>query len=81
VYRWAVGNQICARFLRQIVPYTIVKGEEIAIALELQASIDLWKFKLGNHSRFHPERDRVLADRERLCLKISELKHLTFPTA
>lgn len=78
VFVWNVSSQNAARFFRLILPYLIIKREEVELALELQASIDEWKFRLGNKWAYHPERDAVLAHRDDLRLRISELKHRTF---
>ena len=81
LYLWTVTSATCADFLRQIRPYVVVKAEEVDVALELQDSIDAWKHKLGHHYKLHPQRDRVIAHRERLYARISELKRVTFDLA
>lgn len=75
---WNASSLIAANFFRRILPHLIVKREEVELALELQASIDEWKFKLGNKWAYHPERDAVLAYRDELRHRISELKRRTF---
>lgn len=75
---WNVSSQKAATFFRLILPYLIIKREEVELALELQASIDEWRFKLGNRWAYHPERDAVLAYRDSIARRISELKHRTF---
>lgn len=78
VFVWNVSSLNAAKFFRRIMPFLIIKREEVELALELQASIDEWRFKLGNKWAYHPDRDAVLAYRDDLRRRISELKHRTF---
>lgn len=79
-FGWIVASQTAATFLRRVLPYLIVKRDEAEIALEVQASIDEWKFKLGNRGGFHPDRDKVFAHRKALAARLFELKHRSFST-
>jgi hypothetical protein len=74
-YCWTVSSKRAVAFLKQIRPYCLVKGEEIDIALRLQSNIDKWRFKLGNQHKTHPERNAVMAEREKMFHEITKLKH------
>lgn len=78
LYQIVLGSAIAARFLRAIQPYCIVKAEQISLALELQSSIEEWKFRLGNQHRKHPQRDAIMARRWEIAEKIKALKHERF---
>lgn len=71
-FTWGVANQKAANFLRQIRPYVNIKSDEIDIALQLQANIDLHRGKYGN------QRDEVLAYRDTLYQQCKALKKRTF---
>lgn len=75
---WNVSSQKAAAFLRSVLPHLIVKRAEVELALQLQASVDEWKHKLGHHHALHPRRDEVFAEREALARRITELKHVRF---
>ena len=79
LYTWNVSSQLMCTFLRKVMPYLIVKKDEAELALELQDSIDRYKFKLGNRYWLHPERDAILARRAEIATEMSALKHRIFP--
>ena len=75
---WNVASQKAATFLRGVLPHLVVKRRETELALELQASIDQWKHKLGSRHGFHERRDEVFAYRAHLARQIADLKHVEF---
>lgn len=75
---WNAASQKACAFLRDVLPHLIVKRDEAELALEVQASIDQWKHKLGCHHALHAQRDEVFAYRDALAVKIAELKHVRF---
>jgi hypothetical protein len=79
VFVWNVASQKAAVFLQAVLPYLVVKREQAELALQLQASIDKWKHKLGHRYGFHEQRDEIFAERKRLAEKISALKKQSFP--
>ena len=72
---WVAGSQIACSFLKKVLPHLIIKQEQAKLALELQASIDKWKFKFPGK---HPQRERIFAHREDLVTRITALKHVHF---
>ena len=78
LYQIVLGSAAAAKFLRAVGPYCIVKAEQISLALELQSSIEAWKFRLGNQYRKHPQRDAIMAHRWEIAEKIKALKHERF---
>lgn len=75
---WKTSSQKACAMLRQILPFLIVKREEVELALELQASIDAHKFKLGNQFWKHKDHTAIFAYRESIADRISALKHRNF---
>lgn len=78
-YTWHIASQIASEFFEKVAPYLIVKKEEVLLAQKLQANINKYRFKLGCHYAFHPERDEIFAYRADLAAQISALKKKTFP--
>lgn len=78
LYTWNLSSQVMAKFLRRVLPYLIVKKEEVILALELQASIDRYKHKLGGHCYRHPDREAIFAHRAKLAAEIKALKSRSF---
>jgi len=80
-FSWIVANQKAATFLRRILPFAIVKLDEIVIALKLQDHIDANPYISAgrNHMLERKNRDKILAYREELCIQISALKKRSFP--
>lgn len=78
LYQWALSSAAAAEFLRAIGPFCVVKAEQVALALQLQLSIEAWRHRLGNQYRRHPERDAVMAYRAGIAEKIRTLKHQRF---
>lgn len=74
---WVIGSQTAAGFFRQILPFLIVKRDEVELALQLQGNIDKYchKFK---HRAQSDERDAVRAYREDVAAQIYALKKRTF---
>lgn len=78
-FAWNLGSSTAANFLREILPYLIVKREEAEIALLLQANIDEYRHKLGSpFGGYHPQRDEIFAYRRSLAAQITALKRRTF---
>lgn len=65
------GSQIAATFLRRLLPYAIVKREEIIVALELQDNIDQNPYHPGKKQE---NRQELLAIREDIYQRLSALK-------
>lgn len=81
LYAWVFASKQGRGVLRLMRPHLVVKAAEVDLALELQDSIDTWKFKLGSRYFKHPERDAIFAYRKRLASEMSELKHIRFDPA
>jgi hypothetical protein len=79
LYTWNFSSQVAARFLRRVLPYLIVKREEAELALELQANIDEYRFKLGNQYWLHSDREAIFARRAEIAAQVKALKHRIFP--
>lgn len=78
-YSWILGSQKAASFLRLVLPHLIIKREQAELGLKLQESIDAYKHtKLGNQYGFHPDRERVHAERQRIADEITRLKWLPY---
>jgi hypothetical protein len=86
-FTWHIASQTAATFFRQIVPYLIIKREEVELALRLQDDIDagqMTKFKgwhngKSERNRNDPERLAIHAYREDLANQLFALKKRTFP--
>lgn len=80
-FTWILASQKAASFLRRIEPYSIVKKDEIHIALRLQEHIDTNPYIPAgkNHEYERKSRTRILAYRERLYRQIAILKKRSFP--
>ncbi len=78
---WSVGSQIAAAFLRRIQPHTIVKRDEIDIAITLQDHIDQNPYISAGRNHMHERkgREELLAYREDLFHRITALKKRSFP--
>jgi hypothetical protein len=79
-FTWVVSSQKAAAFLRIIHPFSIVKRDEIDIALELQRHIDSNPYVSGgrNHMEERPDREKIIAYRDDLFQKITALKKRSF---
>lgn len=79
VFTWHTASQTAAGFLKLVFPHLIVKREEVELALQLQANIDEYRYKLGHHHSLHPDRDRIFAYRQELADQILALKKRSYP--
>ena len=77
-FTWNVVSRNANDFLKRIFPYLVIKQDQVALALKLQESIDLYKGQLGNQYRFHPDRDRIFAERAAMAEEIHRLKKVAF---
>jgi hypothetical protein len=80
---WGIHNQGVAPFLRRILPYVIVKREEVELVLALRDHIDQNPYHhkgrdVGNNRK--DIRDEILAYREDLYMKCKILKKRAYPT-
>ena len=74
-YFWTARSKEACAFLSAVLPFLVVKREEVILCLELQANIETYKFKLGNRFWKHPDHAQIIAHRQRLADQVSELKH------
>lgn len=74
-YMWKTSSQEACTFLRQVLPFLVVKREESVLCLELQANIEAHKFKLGNRFWKHADHAGILALRQSLADQVRDLKH------
>lgn len=79
-FHWSIGDRKAATFLRAIRPYSVIKADEIDLALALRNHIDLNKYVSPgrNHMTERPDRDVILAYRESLYLQCRQLKKRAF---
>ena len=79
-FTWIVASQYAATFLRKIQPFSIVKRDEIDIALAFQAHIDGNPYVSPgrNHMNERPNRESIIAYRDDLFHKITALKKRSF---
>jgi hypothetical protein len=75
VYTWIAVSRVASAFLRKVHPFLINKQEEAEAALALEDSIARYKYNL----RCEPDRANVLAYRESLRKKITDLKKRSYP--
>ena len=80
-FTWTFASQVGASFLRRIHPYSVVKREEIELALKLQDHIDNNPYISAgrNHMDERPNKEAINAYREDLHLQITALKKRSFP--
>lgn len=80
-FTWTFASQQGATFLRRILPYSVVKREEIELALQLQAHIDDNHYLPAgrNHMDERPDRVEIFAYRDILHDKIRDLKKRSYP--
>lgn len=79
LWTWNISSQIAADFLRKVLPYLIVKREEAELALELQANIDEFRYKLGNQHWLHSDREAIFARRAEIAEQMKALKRRSYP--
>lgn len=81
-FTWTFASQIGATFLRRIHPFSVVKKDEIEIALLLQDHIDANRYVPAgrNHMDERPNRDEIYAYRDDLFTRITALKKRSFPS-
>lgn len=77
---WGVSNKKAAAFLRIIRPFTLIKSDEIDIALKLQEHIEQNTYVSSgrNHMTERPNRAEILFYREKLFQQCKELKTRSF---
>ena len=78
LFSWILGSKVAARFLESVLPYSVVKKPEAELAIEFQKHVDQYRGKLGNQYRLHPERARILRERQNMKDKLLSLKHPRF---
>jgi hypothetical protein len=80
-FNWKLASQKAAAFLRRIEPYSVVKQDEINVALQLQEHIDNNPYiPTGkNHEYERKDRAQILEYREKLYKQITLLKKRSFP--
>lgn len=74
-FMWETKSQDACIFLRQVLPFLVVKLDEAILCLDLQANIETYKFKLGNRFWKHTDHASIVAYRQSLADRVSELKH------
>jgi hypothetical protein len=78
-FTWSFASQTAASFLQSILPHLIIKREQAELALELQASINQFKHKLGfRGGNLHPQHAEIRAHREDLYRRITAAKHVRY---
>jgi hypothetical protein len=77
VFNWQVGSQKAASFFRLVLPFLIIKKEQVELALKLQESIDSHKFR-GSSERTAVLRQNVWDERDALANRIRELKKVSY---
>lgn len=76
LFTWNISSQIAASFLRQVLPFLIVKKDEAVLCLHLQSHID--EHKIGIKKRDYPNKEAIFSYRASLAREIALLKHRTF---
>jgi hypothetical protein len=76
---WTITSQKAKAFLQRIYPYLIVKKTEAELALKFQENVDAHTYQSENPLRSHPNREAIMAERQRLADEIKALKHVAFP--
>src|SRR3990167_3665249 len=74
-FMWDSKSKDACAFLRQVLPFLVVKREEAILCLDLQANIETYKFKLGNRFWKHPNHAGIVAYRQSLADQVKALKH------
>ncbi len=75
VYSWIAIGHTATRFLQSVLPYLLVKSNQAELVVELQASVDKHKHRLGGGrgrgggNRKSTNRDAVMSYRETLFQK------------
>lgn len=77
-FSWVAGSRVGVDFLKRILPFLIVKREEVKLALKLQQSIDEHDYRSGARYKDVKSRKKELDKREKLFQKITKLKHLSY---
>ena len=78
-FSWVISSKTAASFFKKVMPYLVIKREQVVLATTLQENIDKYCHILGNQYRLHPDRDRILAERAAIAGEIRRLKKETFP--
>jgi hypothetical protein len=79
-FHWGISDRMAVTFLRAIRPYTVIKADEIDLALALGEHIKRNRYTSSgrNHMTERPNRDAILAYRESLYLQCKQLKKRAF---
>lgn len=79
IYRWAIVTNNAYRFLSDIREFSIVKHEQIEIALAFQDHIALHKTKMVGANADPIYKQQVFAERAMMCDRMRILKKENFP--
>jgi hypothetical protein len=79
IFRWAVTSLKAEAFLLEIQPFSLVKREQIDLAIAFQAHIRTHKSKMVGANGDLALRAKLFAERATLCDQIRLLKKQEFP--
>lgn len=79
IYRWAAVSNGAYDFLKVIQPFSIVKRQQIDIAITFQEHIRTYKSKMVGNRGDLALRARLFAERAAMCEQIRLLKKEEFP--
>lgn len=80
LFVWTIGSRKAANFLKAIRPYTIIKSDEIDVALKLQDHISSTPYvRTGRRGVPRAGFEEIREYRESLYLEIAQLKKRSFP--
>lgn len=65
-FQWSVCGQIALRFMKAIHPYTIVKREQIELAIRIQECMSTNKSIMNRHSKSHSEKATIFGSPGRM---------------
>jgi len=73
-FQWSVSGQIALGFMKAIFPYSLVKREQLELAIQIQECISANKSITARRPNPHPDKDAILARRLDLALRLADLK-------
>lgn len=83
LFSWIITSRVAAATIRRFLPYSIVKREEIEVALKFKESIDGNPYipagGKGSKLYYRENREELMAYREELYQQINILKKKRFP--
>lgn len=77
VFNWQVASQVASSFFHHVLPFLIIKKEQVELAMKLQDHINHYSLR-GGTPRMIEQRKHIYEERAALAAQIRDLKKVRY---